>query len=140
MSFGEAWKSWRRGEGWDSTFGYLYLSQEEIDRGRNLDNRLDASNRAAFERGTITQDQFDASSRRLSESQFGNLLTDPNSSIWGGFKEGWQEGADNVQGVIKKGLAAPINFTFGAIPWQVWAAVGVYIAWKLGLLGKLFKR
>ncbi len=140
MSVSEAWKSWNRGEVWEKSFGYLYLSQDEIDRGRALDNRLDASNRVAFERGLVSEKQYQESTARLADASLANLLTNPDSSPWQGFQEGAAEGAKSMQEGIKKGLAAPFNFTFGAIPWQVWLVLGGYIAWRLGLLDGIFRR
>jgi hypothetical protein len=140
MALGEFWRALSRGDGWEKSFGYLTLSQDEIDRGRDLDNKLDQVNRVAFERGLVSQADYDKTSARLAQSSMDVLLENPDSSPWAGFKEGWKEGADNIQSGIKKTLAAPFNFTLGAIPWQVWLLVGGYIAWRMGLLDGIFRR
>lgn len=140
MAIGEAWRAWQRGESWNNVFGYAVVSQETIDSGRAADSRLLELNRAAFEKGTWNEEQYLASNARLHTSSMEELISNPDSSPWQGFQEGLAEGAANVQGGIKKTLAAPFNFTFGAIPWQIWAAVGVFLAFKLGLFDKLLAR
>jgi hypothetical protein len=140
MAIGEAWKAWQRGESWNNVFGYAVTSQEEIDRGRSADSRLMEMNRAAFETGKWNEEQYLASNARLHTSSMDELIANPDSSPWAGFQEGLKEGAANVQGSIKSTLAAPFNFTMGAIPWQVWLAVGLFLGFKLGLFDRLFAR
>lgn len=140
MGISSAWSAWRRGESWEKTFGYLYVSEAEIKRGLDADNKLDALNRQAFESGKWTGDQYAGASARAAETSMDALLTDPQSSPWAGFQEGLAEGKQNVQDTIKAGLSSPIQFGLGSIPWEIWALALAWGAWKLGLLDKLLKK
>lgn len=137
MAIGESFRAFRRGEGFERSFGYLWLSQEDIDRGRDATNKLDELNRKAFEVGKINDQEYQERTARLHSTDVENLLTDPNSSPLQGFKEGFEEGAANVQSAIKETIRAPITFGLGAIPWQAWLIVGLFVAWKLGAFKKL---
>lgn len=134
MGIAESWSAWRRGEGWNNAFGYLYLSQDDIDAGKAAESRLDALNRDQFDAGRISDQEYTDRQSRINSSSITSMLENPETSPWSGFKEGLAEGADNVQSTIKGAIAAPINFTLGAIPWQVWLIAGVFLAWKAGLI------
>lgn len=136
MAIGESIKAAARGD-LEQAFGFLWLSQDEIDRGRLADSRLDQLNRNAFEAGKISGEEYAARYGKIQASSMDALLEDPMSSPWSGFKEGLKEGAENVQGAVKNTLAAPFNFAFGSIPWQVWLLGLVALAWYLGLFGRL---
>ena len=139
MALLEAFRAWKRGESWNNVFGYAYISQDEIDRGRTADSRLEEVNRQAFERGVWDEATYADVRARAEAGNMQSVIENPDSSPWSGFKEGAAEGAANMQGTIKSALAAPFNFTLGAIPWQVWLVVGVFVAWRFGLLQGLLK-
>lgn len=140
MAIGEAWRAFRRGESWNNVFGYAVVSQEEIDRGRAADSRLQELNQEKFDSGKWNAQQYADSNARLHASSLDELISNPDSSPWAGFKDGLEEGVANVQSGIKGTLAAPINFTLGSIPWQIWALVGLYVAWRLGALDRILRR
>lgn len=137
MAFTEAIKAFQRGDGFEKSFGLLWVSQDEIDRGRLLDSKLDVVNRNSFERGLWTSAEYDKIRERAAAGATDQLFLNPDSSPWQGFKEGASEGLEAVQDGIKTTLSAPIKFTFGSIPWQIWALVAAYVAWKLGAFDKL---
>lgn len=137
MAIGETLKAWGRGE-FSKGLDYLFIDQADVDAGRLADNRLEQLNRKAFDQGLWTDEEWAGISKRMADAKYDNQVAE--SSPWSGFQEGFAEGAANVQDTIKKGIAAPLNFTLGAIPWQVWAVAGLFLAFKLGLLNKVFKR
>lgn len=134
MGLAEAWKAWQRGEPIGDSLGYIFVSDAEIERGRKLDSQLEQLNREAFEAGVWSQDEYDQVLGHQATSAIDYELTNPETSPWGGFKEGFAEGASNVQESIRKGLSVPINWTLGAIPWQIWLILFLVVAWKLGWL------
>lgn len=66
------------------------------------------------------------------------------AAIGDAFDEGWEEGRENVSGFIagaaNKVVGGPLRAILGGIPWWVWLAAGIYVAWRLGFLEKLLKR
>ena len=108
MAIGETLKAWRRGE-FAKGMDYLFIDQADVDAGRLADNRLEQLNRKAFDQGLWTDEQWAGISKRMADAQYDNQVAE--SSPWSGFKEGFEEGAANVQDTIKKGIAAPLNFT-----------------------------
>lgn len=48
------------------------------------------------------------------------------------FVTGAQEGAATMQAAIRKGIASPIDWIAGSIPWQVWLLAAVAAFWYLG--------
>ena len=139
MAIGEAWRAWRRGDGFEKSVGYLWLSQEDIDNNRDTTSRLDEVNRKAFDAGKLSEQDYLDRTARNHTTEIGSLVADPASSPWGGFKEGLKEGVENVQGAIKETIRAPITFGLGAIPWQAWVILLIWGAWRLGLMKKLLK-
>lgn len=117
---------------------------EEQRRGDELDRRLREMNerdygpggriynRIEAERGTEAADEtYDAVLENLETSQTGDVEAQVNDA----FREGLQEGAGNIQ----RGF----NVSFGAIPWQLWAAGAVALffwagggAWLKSILKK----
>lgn len=140
MALAEAIKTWWRGEGTEKAAGMLFLDQEEIDRGRGLDSKLDALNKSRLNDGKISQEQWAATNDRYKSGGFDTLLTNPDSSPWAGFQEGAVEGLANVQSGIKEAIRSPLRWSLGAIPWEVWVAVLLFAAWKTGILTRLAAR
>jgi len=101
----------------------------------------------------------DAELRRLNEAQYTGATLDAvranyasqeaigrdaqTAQINQAFGEGWQQGQNNVSafvgrifGVVGDVLKAVL---FG-IPFWVWLLAGLFLAWRLGLLGKVLKK
>ena len=138
MALGETWREWSRGN-FREGLNYLFVSQETVDSGRRADSALEALVKRRAIENKITQDQANATIARIQENAFvpGGIFSQEGTDIVGGFQEGFEEGAANVQSAIKGAIAAPLNFTFGAIPWQVWILAALWFAWWAGWLKHL---
>lgn len=121
-------------------FSDLWVSEEELQRGEQLDSALDASIQDSYERGLISMDQYQQSAARLAAGRTTQYFDNPYLSPAAGFQQGLSDGYTNVTQGIKSTLAAPFQFTAASIPWQVWLLLGGVILWKTGLLARLFKR
>ena len=107
---------------------------EEQRRSDDADRRLREMNLADLQRGTWSDEEFYARDARITAGAL-----DVKADYSAAFKEGLDEGYQNTTGAIRTTLASPFNFAFASIPWQVWLALGVFVAWKTGLLRKMLK-
>jgi hypothetical protein len=139
MALAESIKSLWRGNFKDAA-NYLFVSQDEVDRGRMLDDKLSAINKADYERGLYSQDQYLKTIANLQANAFqpGGIFEQEGTAPAAGFVEGLKEGAVNMQQGVKNAVGGSINFGLGVIPWQVWVIATVYLAWRFGLIK--FKR
>ncbi len=71
---------------------------------------------------------------------------DVRDEVGDAFYEGLQEGYENTTGGIRSALAAPFNFAWKALPWQLIVAAAVFAffyfgggPWLKRALGKVFK-
>ena len=94
--------------------------------------QADAKNRALTEdlrnRGLITEQDYRAAQQHYDASAAYN----PDAEITDAFDEGLNDGAANIRntigGAINLGIGTPLKL----IPWQVWVALAIYVAWRLG--------
>lgn len=118
-----------------SFLGDIFLG-DEIARGKKLDAELKRFNAQKVQAGTMTQEEADARDARL-ESETAAVWDAQINNDW---NQGLDQGYENVTGGIKKTLAAPFNFAFASIPWQLWLAAAVALAWYLGAFNNLKNR
>lgn len=140
MALWESLKSAARGNFSDAG-NYLFISQEEVDRGRALDSALEAKARESFERGIYSSQQLDVSLERIRQQSFteGGIFDQPGTDITAGLAEGAMDGLKNIQSGVKESLRETIKFGSGLIPWQGWLLIGVYLVWRFGLFKFLKK-
>jgi hypothetical protein len=112
----------------------------EMARGQALDNTIHQQNLELLNRGVWTQEQFDAAEGRAATG----ATPDVNAEVMASFKEGAGEGLTNVQQAVKSTatdfLSAGIRGVTGFIPWWLWLAGAGYLAFRLGLVGKIMSR
>lgn len=88
----------------------------ELDRrNRELNARREAMGRQTREQSAEQEARFEATSDYNAW----------DAQVWDGFKEGAAQGAAATADTVRSALAAPINWTFRAIPWQLWAVGAV---------------
>jgi hypothetical protein len=118
----------------------LFLSQEEIARGQELDRKLAELNRRKLEEGRISQATYDEMQRNIER---GTTADEYAGEVDQAFDEGLQEGYDRTTGAIKDTIKAPFKFTWDILPWPVLALAGVGLFIWLGgadwLRGRLNK-
>lgn len=112
----------------------------ESDRAADLDARNRDLNRRREAMGRQTAEESFAQEQRFEATSDYNAW---DAQVWEGFKAGAAEGAASTADAIRAGIAAPINWTFRAIPWQLLAigavAAFVYlggIQWAKGQISK----
>lgn len=106
----------------------------ELDRrNRELNARREAMGRQTPQQSAEQQARFEA------QSDYNAW----DAQVWEGFKQGAAEGAASTADAIRSGIAAPIHWTFRAIPWQLWAigavAAFVYLGGIQWLKGQISK-
>lgn len=141
MALWEATKSFFSGNFKDAG-SYLLIDSDEVNRGRDLDARLAELNGRALEQNKISEDEYLRRTDAISMNAFehGGIFEQEGTDLAGGFAEGAKEGLANVQSTVKSTLANTVNFGAGLIPWQVWVLGALYVAFRMGLLDKIFKR
>jgi hypothetical protein len=101
-----------------------YWFPGESDRAAELDRRNRELNARREAMGRQTPQQSAEQEARFEATSDYNAW---DAQVWDGFKEGAAEGASATADTVRDALAAPINWTFRAIPWQLWA-IGVVAA------------
>lgn len=104
----------------------IFASGEQ-ERSDDLDARLDALNRRKLEEGKISPTEYDRRAAVLAENR-----TDVDAEVSAAFKEGAQEGYNNVTGAIKDAAAAPFRFAWDIIPWQLIVAALIVAFFYMG--------
>lgn len=141
--------------GWFQKLIYGIDLEEEQRRGDELDRQLREMNerdygpggriyeRIEAERGT---EEADAVYDQVRDNLNEGLTGDVEAQVDDAFREGLEEGYENVTGGISNTLAAPFRFTFASIPWQLWiaAAVALFLymgggVWLKGLINRKFQ-
>jgi hypothetical protein len=107
---------------WDVATG------KEDDRAADLDRREYELMQERLRRGVITTETYNNWLARKASN------TEPSArqQVADAFVEGAKEGADRMQRGVRETLSAPINWAFGAIPWQLWLVGLVVLFWWLG--------
>lgn len=93
-----------------------------------LDAKLAALNAQAEQNGQWSPGQRALADQNLKEQ----AATGYDAQISQAFDQGLADGYAGVTGAIKKTLAAPFNFTFASIPWQLYLALVLVIIWYAG--------
>lgn len=139
MALWEAIKSAAKGNFSDAG-GYLFVSQEEVDRGRRLDTQLEALVKEDYRRGIITDDQLSITMGRIEAQSFkpGGIFSQDGTNVTKGLVQGAGEGLKQLQTGVKEGIAGTLNFGAGLIPWQLWIIIAIYLGWRFGWIN--FKR
>ena len=105
-------------------------TEAERQRGAELDAKLAALQ--AGQRSRFTDTQWEQMQAHLAESQ--GYSVDPEGQVNAAFGEGLKEGYDKTTGAIRATVAAPFNFVFKSLPWQLYVAIALFAAWKFGWL------
>ena len=100
----------------------------ETARGQKLDAALLADQQAQLARGRITPADFQTYQADAQNSP----ASDYNAQIQSEFVAGAQAGLAAEQNAVKKTLAATLTDAIGFVPWWLWLAAGVYLAFELG--------
>lgn len=109
---------------------------EEQARQNELDAALARENKRDLDAGVWDQATFD----RAEANRIGSRIEDVHGQVNAAFREGLNDGVDNVRGAI----GSTISFPFRLIPWQLWligvGALLVYMGGWARLAGMLNKR
>jgi hypothetical protein len=135
--------------GWLSKLFLGVDLDEEQQRANQLDASIAAENEKDYGPGgviynqTVNEQGTEAANKQweaVQARQAADDVPDISSEVSGAFKEGLTEGFDSTTGAIKKTLAAPFQFTFAALPWQLLVVGGVVLFVYLGGWNWLRKR
>lgn len=107
----------------DDVFGWAYLGGDEIKRSDDADKQLATINADALKRGAITQEMYDTTADHIASQSMDNLLSNDETSVYGGFIEGAKEGL--ASDIALAGRATHSLMTVGAV------LLGAYILLKL---------
>lgn len=112
------------------------VDRENIRAGQEAERRLAALN---AQKEARTGKPYVTSGKDVPLSV---MMTDPKTSVAGGFKEGLAEGATNIRQNVGGAIGTTFATTLSLIPWQVWVAGGIwlYLQANPGALQKLFKK
>lgn len=131
----------------------LFVDGETVDASNEADRKLDQLNRSQWEAGKITEQDYRERLARLTNNAFPDFVTDtgergrlfeqPGTNPSAGFMEGLGDGARNIRTTVSDAINGTVGFTFKLVPWQLWAVLGIYLAfitlpyWAPGFAGKM---
>lgn len=123
----------------------IFLGAEEIARGERLDAQKAELDRAAWEAGKITAEEWDR--RKLGDAP--NAASTYPQQVDHAFDQGWLEGKESVKrtvagvvggttGTVRDLIEGPVAGFFRGLPWWGWIALGIVaLAWSGALPGVL---
>lgn len=122
--------SYNSADNWFSGWRPLWdvVTGKEDDRAADLDRREYDLMQERLRRGLIDQGTYD----RWLAKKLGQQEPSAREQVGEAFVEGAAEGAAAIQRGVKETLRAPINWAFGAIPWQLWLIGAGFLFWWLG--------
>jgi len=109
--------------------------EEDEARGRAADDANAALNKEMHERGLLSDDDYKTAQANIDRGR----IDDAEAEIDQAFLEGLDEGAANVRSTIGGTINTVIGTPLKLIPWQVWLAAAIYLAFRLGLFDGLLK-
>jgi len=132
MGLPSAWKSFVHGNFSDAV-NYAFVDEDNIQMGTKADRALEQMANEDYLDGSITDQEYknrlaryNANANPTYDNSVGGIFDQGNSPV-DGFKEGLKEGANNIKRTIQDTANGLTGFVFGAIPWQLWAALAVYL-------------
>lgn len=109
---------------------------EEQARADRLDAELAALNAQRLADAKWDREQFEAAER----NRLRGATPDIEGDVRAAFQEGLDDGAGNIRGSIGGTINALVATPLKIIPWQLWLAGALYLAWRLGAFKGLLKR
>lgn len=112
----------------------------EQARGQKLDDQLRILNEQARAEGRISDAEFNERTARQQNSAASTY----DQQIGAEFIAGAEEGLARTQAAFKDTVSGAAGFSlravFGFVPWWVWVAGALFLAFRLGLLDGMLKR
>lgn len=110
----------------------------EQERSRQLDEQIAAQNARAYQTGKWDLETYQAAEYRR-EAMRDNPDYAPNlwPDFWAGAAEGAERIAETATGAVRGTLDTAAGLIWRAVPWWVWLAGLIYLAWWMGWLKKL---
>lgn len=132
---------------------YLFIDSETVAVSNETDRKLDELNRKQADAGKMTEQDYRERLARITNNAFpdfiaptgerGRMFDQPGVSPAAGFWSGMKDGAANIRKTVSTAITESVGFSFSLVPWQVWVALGLYLAfitlpmWAPGFAGKL---
>jgi len=113
------------------------LDRNNVDAG----NKADTLNRQLTEdmksKGLISEQDYNTAIKHYDASASEDVDEEINQASLEGLNQGAENIRNSIGATINLGIGTPLKL----IPWQVWLAAGLYVAWRLGvfngILGKV---
>jgi hypothetical protein len=109
--------------------------RDAYEQGLEADKKNRAITEDLHNQGLITDKEY----KEAIDHYDAAAAYNPDAEINAATQQGLDSGADNIRGflggVIDKVATTPLRI----IPWQVWLALGLYVAWRLGWFKKWIK-
>lgn len=111
---------------------------KEKKLSEELDKKLAELNAQAYQTGKWDLETYQAAEMRR-EAMRDNPDYDPNlwPDFWAGAQEGAAHMADTAAGAVRGTLDTAAGLVWRAVPWWVWLAGLIYLAWWMGWLRRL---
>jgi hypothetical protein len=132
MGLTSAWKSFVHGN-FSDALNYAFVDEELVQSGMKADRALEQMANEDYIEGAITDQEYKNRLARYNvnanptyDNSVGGIFDQGNSPI-DGLKQGAAEGARNIKRTIQEASNGLTGFVLGAIPWQLWVALAVYL-------------
>ena len=112
------------------------FDREAYEEGRRADERNRAITDNLHDRGLISDDDYAVAQQHYDDAAAYN----PDQDIANAFGEGLDEGASNIRAFGGNLVNTVVGTPLKIIPWQLWVAGGLYLAWRAGLLKNILPK
>lgn len=133
---------------WYNPFSWASVTGIDLDaeaeRTRELNERKEAMDQAAYKRGIWTPEDLQfVHQQRMSDAEAWNPDR-YNAEVAQAAAEGARDGLVEIQGAVKDAATSAAGFTlrgvFGFVPWWLWIVGLGVAAWYLGAFRGILKR
>lgn len=112
------------------------FDRENYDAGVEADRKNRAITEDLHNRQLISDKEYQDAVDNYDEAAAYN----PDQEIGDAFNQGLDEGATNIRNAVGGTVNTLVGTPLKLIPWQLWLAGGLYLAWRLGAFSGLLKR
>jgi hypothetical protein len=104
-------------------------------RGAAGDDANAALNAQLHDQGLLSDSDYRITQAHIDQGRLVNVDSQINAAFW----EGVDDGAANIRGAVGSTINTAIGTPLKLIPWQLWVAGALYLAFRLGLLDGILK-
>lgn len=136
MGLKEAAQSFGQGSFQDA-FSFLFIDSATIEAQKQTASQQEQIVRDQYNAGTISHDESLELLSDIGQTQY-PVVFEQYGSPYDAFTEGVDQGVQSVRTFFEKTINGTVGTIFKGIPYQIWIALALFIAFRMFLARKVF--